>query len=43
MITTATMMTITITTTIITAVIAGGIRSQPGYQTRGLHGGVNSH
>ena len=42
MITTAMTMTITIMTTIITAVVAGGIRLKPGYQTRGVHGGVKS-
>lgn len=40
MITTA--MTMDIMTTIITAMIAGGIRFQPGYQTLGVHGGVKS-
>jgi hypothetical protein len=41
MITTATMTTIMMM--IITAVIAGGILSKHGYQTRGIHGGVKSH
>lgn len=41
MITTATMTTIMMT--IITAMIAGGLRLKPGYQTRGIHGGIKSH
>ena len=42
MITTATMMTITIMMTII-MMGHGGIRLKPGYQTRGIHGGIKSH
>ena len=42
MITTAMTMTITIMTTII-MMEHGGIRLKPGYQTRGIHGGIKSH